>query len=335
MLSERRTRRRLAILSALKAQAQAVNSASLAEVLTAGGLPTSERTVRLYVREMSAEGLTATHGRRGATITEKGRAELGALRLLERVGMLSARIDQMSCRMTFDLATRSGTVIVNVTLAPRERLARWLGEIEAVFAAGYAVGELVALAPPGSRVGDLSIPAERVGFCTVCSVTLNGVLLKHGVPVRSRFGGLLDVRRGQPLRFAEMIEYEGTSIDPLALFIRAGMTDYLGAVRTGNGRIGAGFRELPAAGRDTAARVAERLEAIGMRTMLRLGLPGQSLLEIPVCDGQCGMIAVGGLNPAAVLEERGCRVESVALGGLLDYAALFHYSELRRRLMRL
>ena len=47
------------------------------------------------------------------------------------------------------------------------------------------------------------------------SITLNGVLLKHGIPTTSSFGGLLELREGRAIRFVEMIHYDGTSIDPL------------------------------------------------------------------------------------------------------------------------
>ena len=49
------------------------------------------------------------------------------------------------------------------------------------------------------------------------------------MPVRSLFSGLLELKDGQPRRFAEIIAYEGSSIDPLEMFIRGGLTDYLGA----------------------------------------------------------------------------------------------------------
>ena len=84
-----------------------------------------------------------------------------------------------------------------------------------------------------------------IGVGTVCSITLNGVLLKHGVPTVSRFGGLLEMKDKKPVRFVEVIMYEGTSIDPLEIFIRSGMTNYLGAIKTGSGRIGASSGNFP------------------------------------------------------------------------------------------
>jgi repressor of nif and glnA expression len=53
----------------------------------------------------------------------------------------------------------------------------------------------------------------------VCSITLNGVLLKHGIPTTSRFGDP-ELQNRKPMRFAEIIMYDGTSIDPLEVFIQ-------------------------------------------------------------------------------------------------------------------
>jgi len=57
-----------------------------------------------------------------------------------------------------------------------------------------------------------------------------------------------------------MIHYDGTSIDPLEVFIRSGMTGYLGAVREGNGLIGASYREIP---EDSHEQVFAQLAALG------------------------------------------------------------------------
>jgi len=134
------------------------------------------------------------------------------------------------------------------------------------------------------------------------------------------------------VRFAEIIMYDGTSLDPLEVFIASGMTDYLGAVLRGNGRIGASFREFPAVSRDLVIHLADRLETIGLGGFMRIGRPGQPLLDIPVGEGRFGAVVIGGLNPVAILEENGVKVHSRALAGLIDFGRLFHYSELEDRL---
>jgi HTH-type transcriptional regulator, global nitrogen regulator NrpRI len=234
----------------------------------------------------------------------------------------------MAYSMTFDMVTRTGLVVVNMSVVDPRHLAACQDDVCKVFSRGYAMGSLIGLLPPGERLGEWTVPPDRVGFCTVCSITLNGVLMKHGVPTTSRFGGLLELRDGRPTRFVEMIHYDGTSIDPLEVFIRSGMTDYCGAIRDGNGLIGAGFREMPENSRDLAVQLAERLSAVGLGGFLEIGWPDQPVLEMSVSPGRIGVVVIGGLNPIAILEERGHRVNSRALAGLLDYSRLFHFEEL-------
>jgi len=329
---DKKERNRTAILGALEKSSTPVSSVRLAQLLAVAGHNLSERTIRLYLNALDEEGLTESRGKRGRVITEKGRAELRAAQTFQRVGYLSAKIDQMTYAMTFDLATRTGRVVVNTSLANPRQLSECVDDVCKVFADGYAMGNRLALLAPGERLGNLTVPQDKVGFCTVCSITLNGVLLKHGVPTISRFGGLLELRERQPTRFVEMIDYDGTSIDPLEVFIRSGMTNYKGAIRDGNGLIGASYREMPEDARDRVVQLGDRLSAVGLGAFMEVGLPGQAVLEVPVSPGRVGSAVIGGLNPIAILEEMGHRVYSRALAGLLDYSRLFSFEELPQAL---
>ena len=333
-MNERSRKKMLSILRILKAAGnQSLGGADIQRALHLEGVDMSERSVRLYLEQTDREGLTESLGRRGRLLTERGLQELGTAHIIERLGFLSARIDQMTFRMTFDLAARTGTVVVNTTLVQPRHLARHAGNISKVFEKGYAMGTQMALLAPGERCGEWAVPEGHVGLATVCSITLNGVLLKAGIPVHSRFGGLLEVRQGAPVRFVDVITYEGSTIDPLEVFIRSGMTNYLGAISSGDGRIGAGFREIPAESRERVTDLARRLHTVGLGGFLQIGRPGQPLLEIPVSEGMAGVVVIGGLNPVAIFEEKGERVFSRALSGLLDYERLFPYTELRERLV--
>jgi hypothetical protein len=237
----------------------------------------------------------------------------------------------MTYRMSFDLSKKAGTVVVNVSLVENTQLENGVPLVKKVFAAGYAMGQLLTLFSSGERVGDTSIPDGMMGIGTVCSITLNGVLLAHGIPTYSRFGGLLELQDYKATRFVEIIHYNGTTLDPLEIFIRSGMTDYFGATQSGNGRIGASFREVPAESREEVTVLARKLEDVGLGGFMSIGWPGQPLLEIPVNQGQVGAIVIGGLNPAAILEERGIRTQSRALAALIDYSRLFPFHELDDR----
>ncbi len=331
----KKNNKKLSILETLKQSAIPLSGKKITGLLGENGICISERTVRLYLLELDSEGLTRQLGKKGRIITSLGLQEIGAENLLERVGFMSARIDQATFKMNFDLYTRSGTVIVNTTIIDREILLKYLDKITAVFEKGFAMGTLVGLLNPGENTGNITIPEGKTGLCTVCSVTLNGVLLKHGVPAQSIFSGLLEFVDSKPRRFVELIHYNGSSINPLSLFIRSGMTNYLGVISSGNGLIGAGFREIPADSYELVVELADKLDLIGLGAFQTIGKPGMPLYNIPVKEGCSGVVVIGGLNPTAVFEESGVRLDSFALSGLMDFSKLFPYTELKERLLSL
>jgi len=329
---EKQKRKELLILNVLKNTEIPLTSTRIAGELKLLGHEVSERTVRLYLSRLDQDGLTTSNGKKGHQITERGVSEFDSSKIFERVGFLSAKIDRMTYQMNFDLNTTSGTVVINVTIVEAEQFAKNIPYISKVYADGYAMGHLMTFLGPGESLGHISIPEGMIGVGTVCSITLNGVLLKHGIPTISRFGGLLELQDKTPVRFVEIIMYDGTSIDPLEIFIRSGMTNYMGAIQTGDGRIGASFREFPAESRELVVQLAEKLMRVGLGGLARIGRPGQTILDIPVNEGRIGAIVIGGLNPVSILEETGVRAYSRALAGLIDFSRLFRYDEMANRI---
>jgi hypothetical protein len=332
---EKTRRKALLILSVLKNSSEPLSSSKIAEELLSLGHEVSERTVRLYLQDLNRDRLVESSGKRGHRITDQGMNHVQTANIIEKVGFLSAKIDTMTYHMNFDLNTTSGTVVINMTVVDPRKFARNIPLVSKVYADGYAMGHLMTFLKPGESLGHMTVPDGMIGIGTVCSITLNGVLLKHGIPTTSRFGGLLELQNRKPVRFAEIIMYDGTSIDPLEVFIRSGMTNYLGAVTSGNGLIGASFREFPAASRDLVEQLAEKLRRIGLGGLLTIGRPGQAVLDIPVSEGRVGAIVIGGLNPVSILEEKGIRAYSRALAGLIDFGRLFRYEEMKSRLNEL
>jgi len=331
-LDEKKTRNRVAILSTLAGSVIPMHSVQIAKAMQTQGLDLSERTVRLYLESLESDGFTSSQGRKGHSITASGRDELGVEAVVERVGYMSSHVERMMFLMDFDLNTRMGNLVVNVSLIPQDLMRLLQDKVCAVFAKGYAMGTLMGLLKPGESVGSLIVPEGFFGFCTVCSITLSGILLKHGVPVRSLYCGLLEIEQGRSRRITELISYEGTSVDPLQLFINSGMTNYLGAIRDGNGCIGVGFREVPFESHAIVETIATKVRRVGLGAFLEVGKPNQALLNMPVHEGCSGILVVGGLNPVAVFVESGYRIHSKALCGIMAYHQLFHYTELPERL---
>lgn len=317
-----------AILGVLNQHKAPLNSRHIAHLLTREGHDLSERSVRMYLTEFDAEGLTCSHGRRGRAITEKGIDTLHAAGINQSTGRISAKIDQMVYRLNFNLNERRGKVAVNTAIFAPEILRQNLPDFRRAFRYGFDTGNLACIIRGYENDDGMNIPSGKVGLCTVCTFTINGVMLQHGIPAFSRFGGLLEVRAGKARRFTETIDYECTTIDPLEIFIRSGMTDYLGAVCTGNGLIGADMCEFPAESRQTVLHLARMLEEIGMGTFIEIGLSGEPVMGIQISPGRFGAVITGGLNPAAAIAERGYHAEYHTLTGLVEYSRLRPAQEL-------
>jgi len=323
-------KRTVAILRALDKAGRPLGATQLVRELEIMGIDVSQRTVRYHLADMDQQGLTRSLGRRGRELTPLGRRELESAFVVEKVGFISAKVDELACQMNFDLRSRRGTIILNVSTVPTSRIDDALAEISAVFEAGLGMGRYAALAGPGQWLGSFHVPDDRFAIGTVCSVTINGILLSAGIPAASRFGGLLELNGGRAARFTQMIYYDATSLDPLEVFIRGHMTSVREAARTGDGVIGASFREIPAVSVPKVRRICAKLEAIGLGGVIEVGKPNRPLLEIPVAEGRAGLVVVGGLNPLAAAEEAGIETHNKALTGLFDFSGVSEFTRLRR-----
>jgi hypothetical protein len=92
------------------------------------------------------------------------------------------------------------------------------------------------------------------------------------------------------------------------------------AAKTGNGRILANFREIPAAARSTAEATIERLEKAGIYGVYVLGNISEPVCQIGVGLNRVGMVLLGGLNPVAAAAEAGIEVENIGESGLVDFS---------------
>jgi len=322
-------RKVIAILKVLSDSPQSLGAKVIARRLKEHGVELGERAVRYHLKLMDERGLTQPLSRRdGREITPQGIEELNNALVADKVGFVLDRIELLAFRTSFDVESRSGLVPVNVSLFRKERFKEALEAMAPVFEAGLCVSELVAVGQGGERLGELLVPEGKVGFATVCSLIINGCLLKAGIPIDSRFGGVLQIRHQIPLRFVNLINYSGTTVDPSEVFIRAKMTDVRSVIREGEGKILANFRELPARCLPLMKEVTAGLKEAGLNGLLMTGSPSGIVCGISVGLNRVGMILLGGLTPVAAAAEAGIEADSQAMSTLLDYKSLIKLQEL-------
>lgn len=331
-MSDRVERKRLLMMKILRESGAPLSSQKIQEQLISRGMDISERTVRFHLQALDSLGLTNYREKKGRFLTPKGLMELSKAHVYDRVGFLSSKIDDMTYQMSFNPRTAEGSVLVNLSIVEKTHRDAVADLVTPVFASGLAHGSLIALMDEGEQIGDKVIPAGKFGLGTVCSITFNGALIQAGIPVTSVFGGLLEIHDRAPDRFTAVIRYDGTSLDPLEVYITSRMTSTGKAARDGNGQIGASFREIPASARERAVETDVLFQGRGLGGFLKLGYSSQSLLDIPVGDGRAGFVVAGGLNAVAPLVEEGIPIYSKALSGLISYTDLFPFDELSSRL---
>lgn len=322
------TKTMMSILRVLDKQPERIVGArEISRQLKMHGVELMERTVRYHLKILDERGLTKVFGKEGRMITQKGKEELSQSLVSEKVGFIISKIETLSYLTDLDLDTQKGNIILNISYFPEEKLKEAVKIMKPVFLSSYVMSNKVVLKRGGEKIGDVTVPEGQVGFGTICSVTINGIFLKNGIPVASKFGGVLQIN-SEPVRFTALIGYEGSSLDPLEIFIKSRMTDVSGAVKNHSGKILASFREIPIVSIEKAAQVRENLKEKGIGGILLIGNPNQPLLEMPVSMDKAGMIIVGGLNPIAALEEAGIPSISKAMSTLYKFSDLIGFKEL-------
>ena len=322
-------RKVISILKILSEAPQPLGARLIARQLKEQGVELGERAVRYHLKLMDERGLTRPAQRwDGREIAPLGVEELNNALVTDKIGFVLEKIELLTFRTSFNLEKRIGLVPVNISFFPKKRFAEALKAMKEVFKAGLCVSDLVAVAAEGERLGEILVPRGKVGLATVCSIIINSTLLKAGVPIDSRFAGVLQIRNNKPLRFINLIYYSGSTLDPSEVFIQAKMSDVRGVIRKGEGKLIANFREIPAQCQPLVEEIINQLKEAGLGGVIMMGNVSEAVCGIPIGLNRVGMILLGGLTPVTAAVEVGIEVENQAMSTLLEYESLRKFQEL-------
>ena len=318
----------IAILRVLSESSEPLGSITIARELERYGIFLSERAVRYHLKITDERGHTQPMGRDGRMITPRGLEELKFALAPDQINFVQEKLELLAFRTTLDPVKRAGLVAINTSLFDKDKFKKALTPMGEAFKAGLCVSSLVAVGSEGEKIGDVVVPSGKIGLATVCSVTINGVMLKAGVPIEYKFGGVLEIKNSSPRRFTAVISYSGTSLDPSEQYILAKMTSVRETARTGNGRILANFREIPAAARSVVEKCISELKDAGIDGVSILGNTSEPVCQIAVGPNRIGMVMLGGLNPVAAAVEAGVEVENISESGMIDFEELRSFQQL-------
>jgi repressor of nif and glnA expression len=318
----------IAILKVLSEAPEPLGSITIARKLEEDGVFLGQRAVRYHLKIADERGFTRPGGRDGRMITPKGRQEVKEALAPQQLGFVRDKLELLAYLTTFNPEKRTGQLAINTSLFHKGEFKKAVAAMSDAFRAGIYVSDLVATAEEGEKLGSVVVPAGKTGLATVCGASINGVLLKAGVPTEFRFGGVLEIRDSRPRRFVAITEYAGTSTDPSEQFIQAKMTAVGQAARTGTGKILGAFRTIPAPAREAVEKKATKLKEAGINGLYAVGQTSEPLCQVPVALNRVGLVQLGGLNPVAAAVEAGIEVENVAESGMVDFKSLRSFWEL-------
>ena len=240
-----------------------------------------------------------------------------------------SRIENLMYEVTFDPQKKKGRIIVNISIVNESDFNKVLGYIRQAVHSGLSVSPYIKIIRSGEKIGNVKIEKGKIGIATACSITIDGVLLKSGIPVKPKFGGVVEIHDGSPVRFTDILTYESTTIDPLDVLMSQELTSVKGMINTGSGKILANLREAPMASRDKIEQVLDSLVEAGFSCILEVGEPNNDILGVQVGRDKLGIVVIGGTNPMALVQEHGIDINTQEMSVLLDVEDMAHIDELK------
>lgn len=312
-------RKMMAILRIIHERHTPIGGRLIADRMNLQGYTIGERGVRYYLRILDRRGFTECLGYGGRIITERGITELKNALVGDRVGFIINKIERLLLDTTFDLKTRQGYVIINMSIIDKNDFDKTMEIVKHVVNNGYPFSPYIKLIEEGTVASDIEIPKGKIGIATMCSITIDGILLKNGIAVNPKYGGILKVEDKKPICFEEIIAYSGTTIDPMQIYISRKMTHVLDTVNTDSGKLLANFREIPESAISGVKEILSSIVDARIGGIAEIGKPEKSVLNVAVEAGKVGIVVYAGTNIMAAVSEMGINVTIYPISSIIDF----------------
>lgn len=247
---------------------------------------------------------------------------------IEQLKFVNHRIDEYALQVTYNPVADTGKVIFNLSLIREEDRPYAVDIIRASNKAGICVSDRMLIAAAGEKIGEKTIPKGCCGIVTMCSITLDAILLRNGIPINPIGGGLLEIKNHTPHRFTSLIRYDATTIDPTQVMISQGSTGIMGVIQSGKGSILANIRESHMEAEPLLFDILDQFASVGFTGILDVGSPNRTVFGVPVTTSYQGIVMIGGANPIAAFIESGRWAETMAMKGLIPVSRLVHIDDL-------
>ena len=229
-----------------------------------------------------------------------------------------SRIQNVMHQVTFDPIKGGGVIAANVSILKDSDLNDALLIFKGVMQSGLGVGSYIRVIRDQTLFKTIRLERHECAIVTPCSITIDGVLLKNGVPVRPLFGGIVQIENGVPARFTDILTYESTTIDPIDALMSQDLTSVTDVVSDGSGKILANVRVVPMHARESVEGVLDALKSANFDSILFVSEPNTDVLGVRTMRDHIGIVAIGGTNPVAAVQEQGIPIRTHALSELIE-----------------
>jgi hypothetical protein len=308
-------RKLVEILRIIDESDSAIGARLIADRLNERGYRIGERGVRYHLRILDERGLTKKQGYEGRVLTPLGLKELKHALVGDRLGFVITRIEKMIYNTTFNPETKKGNIVVNTSVIDLDDFDAVMDILEEVNSSNYTLGSYIGLIEESTS--EVRIPKGKIGIATICSITLDGILLKNGIPVNTKYGGLIEIQNHAPRGFTDVIAYRATSIDPMKIFMSRRMTSVIRAIREGQGKVLANIREIPLSAEQAMEEVLKKLESVKIKGVVRN--EEKCIFKYPVVCNRIKVPVYAGINAMAAVEEAGIAVETHPVSQLMKF----------------
>jgi repressor of nif and glnA expression len=310
----RTERKYIEILRILKDHNEPMGAKRLSELMAERGFVLSDRAVQYYLRYLDEMGFTEKVGNMGRILTPYGLAETESALVGERIGFIISKLERLAFRSTFDPITETGDVAYNLSIVPKDRIDDVISAFDEIIQARCGFFSSYRVLDNDPRV-----PHDSIGVMTVCSITMDGVFQGRGIPVRMAYGGRISVEHSEPIRFYDLIGYQGTTIDPLQLFISAGLTSISSMVASGTGTALANVREVPAVAEGPVRETVAQMRRCGFVFPVMMGI---SPFNLPSDPYRLSIVSYSGMNFVAYCFEKGIPIKTEIGAGNIPFSKI-------------
>jgi hypothetical protein len=315
-------RRLIEILRVMDEADKPIGARAISDSLSDRGYDLGERAVRYNLKILDELGFTKKEGYSGRVLTQLGTNELETALIDDRIGFINARIEEFMFRASFDPEKSLGRVVVNTSLLDKADYELATEVLLDVFEAGYSVSKRIIVVDEKESLPSFEVPEGSIGIATLCSITLDSLLMKGGIPVNTSYAGVMDIREWLPGEFTDLIAYSGSSLDPMKIFMARKMARVEDAVYKGKGKVLTNIREIPTTSIDHARKLLDQAQTAGLEGVIGIGMPGEPILGCPVGAGKIGIAICAGVNGPIAAEEQGIRIKTVPISTLVEYSMM-------------